>query len=92
MANPVEFEQANRNFTHPSPEIGDLPVYDDGKQLISCFEFTPEERLEFLRTGKIYLGICSNQQPPVWVTSIPPFGDHEPTKEVDNDGKDASHG
>lgn len=86
MANPVDFEQSNRNFTHPSPEISDMPVYDDGEQLISCFEFTPGERIEFLRTGKIYLGILGTQQPPVWITSFPPSGLEK------DDGRNAIHG
>lgn len=49
-------------------EVGELPIFTDGSQVISCWGLTLRERLRVLWYGKIWLGIHSGHtQPAVWM-------------------------
>lgn len=61
--NPVYFEDANCVFSGPG--CGDLPALKTENHIISCWKMTEIEKEEFLKTGKIYLSIMGNRQPPV---------------------------
>ena len=75
---PVEFDEQNGTLSKP-PSMTDeeclpLPVFRDGKDVISCWELNKEDLEEINKTGKIYLGILSgNTQPPVWLSVENPF-------------------
>jgi len=46
-----------------------LPVWNDGKQCISCWKPTFVERFKILLTGKVWLGVLSGTtQPPVFIS------------------------
>lgn len=60
---PVNFEDANCVFT--APNCGDLPALKTENHIVSCWEMTEKEKAEFLKTGKIYLSVMGNIQPPV---------------------------
>lgn len=50
-------------------ECQSLPVWNDGKQCVSCWKATFKERLNILFTGKVWLGALSGKtQPPVFVS------------------------
>jgi len=47
-------------------EIGDLPVFRDGQQIISCWKLNPWDRIKALCFGRVWLGIWGKTtQPPV---------------------------
>lgn len=54
--------------------------YSDGSfGLVSCWQMTPEERDEFIRTGKIYVCVMGTATPPLFLTPIPSgLGINEP--------------
>jgi len=69
---PMKFEQANKELLKPEgmkdEECGSLPVFTDGKQCISLWKMTWQERLSALFFGRIWLSVHSGQtQPPVWL-------------------------
>ena len=61
--NPVKFEDMNCIFTAPGG--GDLPALKTDKHIVSCLKMTDKEKKEFMKTGKIYLSVMGNIQPPV---------------------------
>ena len=61
--NPVNFEDANCVFK--AEGCGDLPAVKTDKSIVSCLEMTDKEKEEFIKTGKIYLLVMGQAQPPV---------------------------
>ncbi len=61
--NPVKFEDMNCIFK--AKGCGDLPALKTENHIVSCWEMTEKEKEEFLKTGKIYLSVMGNMQPPV---------------------------
>ena len=61
--NPVNFEDMNCIFK--AEGCGDLPALKTDKHIVSCWEMTEKEKEEFIKTGKIYLSVLGNIQPPV---------------------------
>ena len=43
----------------------DLPALKTDRHIISCWKMTEKEKEEFMKTGKIYLSIMGDIQPPV---------------------------
>ena len=82
MATPSEFPQQNRVFTAPatmtSDECGTLPAFSDGQQHISCWVLTEEEVAEVRATGRVWLAVAGQGQPPVWIAGQNPFGERAP--------------
>lgn len=75
---PIDFEQSTKVLQRPSTmaesECQSLPVWNDGKQCVSCWKATFKERLRILFTGKVWLGVLSGKtQPPVFVSGEPVF-------------------
>lgn len=74
--NPIEFInqtkvlQPNSNQKEiDGKQVGTLPIFTDGDQVISCWRLSFRERIKALWFGKIWLGIYSGQtQPPVWLS------------------------
>jgi hypothetical protein len=52
---PVEFPEMNTKFV--APGCGDLPVHMDGKNIVSCWELTDEERQKIADGGNLWLMI-----------------------------------
>lgn len=69
---PINFKQSTKTLM--APGCGDLPVYSDGKTVISCWKPSFGERVRILLTGRVYVGIKSgNTQPPMYVDAATPF-------------------
>ena len=69
---PINFKQSTKTLM--SPGCGDLPVYSDGKTVISCWKPSFVERVKILLTGRVYVGVKSgNTQPPMYVDASTPF-------------------
>lgn len=92
MASFVDFPQANdvlranpeQPESSPGNPIGDLAVFRDPTQLVSCWQLTPAEVLDVMRTGRIYLFVLGQTHPPVHVQGTdpwaPPPGAFEPAE------------
>lgn len=53
---PINFENSNIVFGKDQPQYNMLPAHRDESGVVTtCWELTPEERIEILETGKIYL-------------------------------------
>jgi hypothetical protein len=76
---PIEFKEQTKILRKPASmtdeECSSMAVYSDDKICVSCWKSTKFiERLYFLFTGRIWLGVLSGgTQPPVWVTPTKPF-------------------
>ena len=73
---PIKFNGQNMTFTKPKnmseEECGDLPVFSNGNQIISCWKLSREEIEHVTNTGRIYLGVMGVAQPPVYLTTFEP--------------------
>lgn len=70
--NPINFKESNKVLSRPSgtkeSECGNLNVWTDGKQCISCWKPTLRQRISILLFGKVWLSVLSGKtQPPVWI-------------------------
>lgn len=66
----IHFPEANKLLTPPKgmtkEECSDLPVYNDGKISLSCWELSVEEVHKLMTTRKIWLWVWAGKtQPPV---------------------------
>jgi hypothetical protein len=84
---PTPFPEANRIFRRPpsmpAEECGDLPIFDDGVELVSRWEPTPEERAAIAAGGPVWLWVLGRAHPPVVLTTAAPFEpvpDPEPSR------------
>lgn len=77
MATAKEFPEQNFKFIRPAgmteEECGDLPVYMDGQEIVSCWELSGEELDEVKRTGCVWLMVFGQITPPVCVLGVTPF-------------------
>jgi len=75
---PVPFPEQNRTLRPPrnmtEEECSSLDVYSNGEQCISCWKLTPEEMMEVLQTGVVWVQIFSGDtQPPILIGVSRPF-------------------
>ena len=75
MAQPTEFAEVNARWSGAG-DVGDLPVYREGTQNISCWQLTMEERFEILSTGVVWLSVWGTC-PAVYVSGESPFNEKE---------------
>jgi len=70
---PIEFDEQNKILI--AENCGDLPVYVDEKQVISCWKLTEIEKAFLITRGEIWLRIMtsSKTQPPVNLSVENPF-------------------
>jgi len=78
----VEFDEQNFILSKPKSmsdeDCAPLPIFRDGKTVVSCWELSYEDMQEIKKTGRIYLGVLSGStQPPVWLSVENPFLDQE---------------
>jgi len=69
---PISFKEQNSVLLPPPDmtdhECGPLPIYRDGKTIISCWQMSWGERLAALLFGKVWVGVLSMMsQPPIWL-------------------------
>lgn len=63
---PIKFKEANAMLEGSG--CGDLPVFRDGTQVISCWKMSFGERIRALFSGLIWMGIRhESTQPPAWL-------------------------
>lgn len=61
---PIIFEGANVTYAKDQPEYLPLPAYKSIDGIVTtCWELTPEERIEILETGCVYLQQMTFNQP-----------------------------
>ena len=82
---PRDFPERNKFYKKPSDDGFDLFVHDDGKQLISCFDMTCDEKMIAAFFGTVYLSVVGRVQPPVWITPKNPF--YDPNKPITPDAE-----
>ena len=71
---PVKFAEENKVFK--GPEGGDiipLPVYQDTKEIMSCWKMSWKERLSAIIFGKVWLSVMGQAQPPVYLLAMDSF-------------------
>lgn len=70
--NPIEFK-SQTGVLLGEGDVGSLPVYKDSKGSISCWQLTPEELEEVVKTGKIWLGVNTDYHPSVSLSVASPL-------------------
>lgn len=76
---PIKFKGQNKELGKPDSmtdeECGSLPVFNNGIQSISCWQCESFiERIKFLLTGKMWLGVYFGlTQPPVYLSVHKPL-------------------
>lgn len=74
---PIKFKESNKDFLKPDSmteeECGSLPVFQDDKQIISCWKMGWKEVLTFLFTGKIWFRNLGKTQVPIYLGCKNPF-------------------
>lgn len=76
---PIKFKEMNKALGKPESmtdeECSSLPVYNDGMQSVSCWKCRSfKERIKFLFTGVMWLGVYAGEtQPPVYLTIKKPL-------------------
>lgn len=65
---PTQFKEQNGSLLGGPAEsfgtgddVGDLPVYRDGVQIVSCWGLTWKERFRVLLTGRVWLRVLARQ-------------------------------
>lgn len=74
MAHPVKFNGMNDELDKPSSmddlQCSSLPVYRNGVNCVSCWEFSDEEIQEIIKTKRVYISLWSGRtQPPIYIGS-----------------------
>jgi len=74
----IPFSESNKVLNKPEgmtdKECYSLPVFNDGKQSISCWKASFWERLTVFLTGRVWLSVrFGDTQPPVWIMGTYPF-------------------
>lgn len=87
MATPIEFPESNTVLkAAPGTEewVRDLPIFRQGLSflpngvrmdqcVVSCWELSPEELAEVVKTGKIYFQCFGGTHPPISIHGLSPF-------------------
>lgn len=81
MGYPVKFEGYNSELLAPSGmdnlSCSSLPVFKNGVNCVSCWEFSEAELEQIIKTKRVYISLWSGRsQPPVFV------GDEESTRTI----------
>lgn len=75
MADPTDFPGANVMLMPPDGmegQVRSMPVMLTENGCVSCWELTETERAEVARTGRVWLWVVGNRQPPVLVLGESP--------------------
>jgi hypothetical protein len=75
MIKPVKFKQQNKTLGLNNPNVEELPVFQDDKQIISCWKISFFGRIKLLLTGKIWCSVYAQKFNPMWIDDIYPFKD-----------------
>ena len=69
---PIKFKEQIGTLLRPADmtdeECGPLPIFSDGKQIVSCWKPSLLDKIRLIIFGKIWLSVLSEiTQPPVWL-------------------------
>jgi len=64
---PVRFLEANRTLCGGATGAEDMPVYDDGGGLISCWKIPFWKRFKVLFTGCVWLHVSGRTHAPLYI-------------------------
>jgi len=76
MANVVKFKGHNKILKpYPGSEgfVQDLPIFTNGKACVSCWEFTKNEYIQFIRDHqngvklRVFVSVLAAGQPPIYI-------------------------
>ena len=86
---PIDFPQSTKVLQRPGTmsesECQSLPVWNDGKQCVSCWKPTIMERIKILLGGNVWLGVLSGKtQPPVFLAAERVFEQPPVTTRIKN--------
>ena len=74
---PIEFEGQNRVYNKPidmtDDECSSLPVNQSGNTIVSCWELNENDIKDIVKNKKIWLGVVSYIQPPVFLSALEPY-------------------
>ncbi len=73
---PIEFEGQNVVFAKEQPQYNKLPAHISECGIVTtCWELTPEERIDLIETGRVYLRQMTFNNPlqPVLMTITNPI-------------------
>jgi hypothetical protein len=76
MANPIRFEHQTVELQAPegAKGVAPLPVWTDGRQVVSCWKLSWRERLSALLFGRVWVAVLSGHtQPPVFIRAVRTF-------------------
>lgn len=73
MARPIQFPEQTTIIKGGHPDVADLPAYRDGGQVISCWQFTPEEVIEIMNTGCVWHLSQGETPQPTMISGHYPF-------------------
>ena len=68
---PIKFQESN--MTHTGEGCGDLPTFVNRQGVVSCWRMSWRERVKALFTGKVWLVVWGQGQPPVELRVEMPF-------------------
>jgi len=61
---PIEFKEQNIIFAKDQKPYLPLPAYQEGDNIIHCWQLSFKERIKILITGKLWIHILNFKQPP----------------------------
>lgn len=64
----IYFKQAT-NFDKGNDTTLPLHYWSDNEQCVSCWRLSVKERIKLLFSGRVWLGVRTKKQPPVFVSS-----------------------
>jgi hypothetical protein len=72
---PVTFPEQNSTLHAPENDtsILPLPVWTDGRSVISCWKMTWKERFTSFFSGRVWLVVLDRTHAPLYVSGLPMF-------------------
>ncbi len=91
MATPTKFPQVTNTYAENQPEYLPLPVHRNAAgEVTSCWQLTPEEMVEVLRTGCVFVTLHTFNQNLQPITVAASFRPWDPVKSDEDTARDAT--
>lgn len=92
MGRPKAFAESNQTYVGPAGAgIDDLPVHKTPSTVVCCWELTPLEIQEILKTGVVWVHVLGHTVIPMYVSGHSPFSEVCPPGHTPMEYEDASH-
>jgi len=71
MSKPINFQESNITLKPARPQDGELPIYLDNGNSLSCWKLSFNERIKALLFGRIWVCLMTHgkNQPAMWIHS-----------------------